>query len=71
MLTTKQKLDYYISLKICLGETKKKKYTLAGSHREDKKLIKVYDDMKLPHCKIIDEHSACNQSIITKCWLAT
>jgi hypothetical protein len=54
MITTKQKL-YHVSLKICLRETKKD--TLAGSHREDKSLFK-YDDMKFPHCKIIDEHSA-------------
>jgi hypothetical protein len=41
MITTKQRL-YCVSLKMCLGETKKQKEnTLAGSHREDKKLIEV------------------------------
>jgi hypothetical protein len=38
----------------------KNKNTLAGSHREDKSLLK-YDDMKFPHCKIIDEQ-LCNPS---------
>jgi hypothetical protein len=35
----------------------KKENTLAGSHREDKSFLR-YDDMKFPHCKIIDEHFA-------------
>jgi hypothetical protein len=59
MLTTKQKLDY-ISSKICSGETKKKPHLL-GPIEKDKSLLK-YDDMKLPHRKIIDEHSAINPS---------